>query len=110
MLHPRMLSAWSLELLFGSSLVRQDGRGACQGRSTRKRTTQRPDDLDRNSFACSLAKAARRGRYGPEAQPLGTETEHSSSEQAERILVFAGKTTHSPGRRVDSGSELVGEP
>lgn len=30
-----------------------------------------PDDLDSNSVACSLAKAARQVRYGLEAQPLG---------------------------------------
>lgn len=100
----------SCVLLFDSSLGRRDGRGACRGRSPRKRTTQMTTLI---STATRLLVASRRqnGGCGTVQKPSrwASETEHRSSsvdDSAEQqvwlygSVVFAGKATHgSPAQR-----------
>lgn len=91
-------------MLLDSSLGRRDGRGACRGRSPRKRTTQMTAVI---STATRLLVASQRqnGGFGTVQRPSrwASETEHRSSsveDSAEQqvllygSVVFAGKVTH----------------
>lgn len=120
MVHPRILSAWSLALLLESSLGRRDGRGgAAQGTFT----SQACDSMDPVISKATRLLAGSQGSTNGSAQsggPQGCKAEAEragSSEQAECVSRGEKDSAQQqsrrravPGAEWVSGSELVGVP